>query len=152
MTNFEVVLSNGTITNANSASNTDLFTALKGGSSNFGVVTRFDMKAIVQGPLWGGDVSYPYSTNADLLDTFAAYKEPEKFDPHAMAVLIFAYDTAGDVFSASTGLYHSRPDKVNGSSLEALAKIQPQLVNTIRVAPAGNFAKEATEKGDLSHF
>ncbi|KAI4865307.1 FAD binding domain-containing protein [Hypoxylon rubiginosum] len=44
--NFEVVLANGTIVNANTTTNADLWQALKGGSSNFGIVTQFDMEAI----------------------------------------------------------------------------------------------------------
>jgi hypothetical protein len=43
--NFEVVLANGDIINANATAHSDLFKALKGGSSNFGIVTRFDMEA-----------------------------------------------------------------------------------------------------------
>lgn len=44
--NFEVVLANGTIVNANRTAHADLWRALKGGGSNFGIVTRFDMEAI----------------------------------------------------------------------------------------------------------
>jgi FAD/FMN-containing dehydrogenase len=44
--NFEVVLANGTIINANQTANADLWRALKGGSNNFGIVTRFDMEAV----------------------------------------------------------------------------------------------------------
>ncbi|KIL84642.1 fad binding domain-containing protein [Fusarium avenaceum] len=43
--NFEAVLANGRIINANATAHPDLFKALKGGSSNFGIVTRFDMEA-----------------------------------------------------------------------------------------------------------
>lgn len=41
---YDVVLGNGTMVTANSTSNPDLFWALKGGSNNFGVVTRFVLK------------------------------------------------------------------------------------------------------------
>lgn len=41
---YDVVLGNGTLTTANSATNPDLFWALKGGANNFGVVTKFVMK------------------------------------------------------------------------------------------------------------
>lgn len=44
--NYEVVLANGSIVNANKTSNSDLFKALKGGGSNFGIVTRFDLTAV----------------------------------------------------------------------------------------------------------
>ncbi|KAI1757659.1 FAD-binding domain-containing protein [Xylaria castorea] len=42
--NFEVVLSDSSIVNANSAENPDLYKVLKGGSANFGIVTRFDLE------------------------------------------------------------------------------------------------------------
>ena len=45
------------ITNANAEQNPDLFKALKGGSANFGIVTRFDMQAFEVPELWGGLVS-----------------------------------------------------------------------------------------------
>lgn len=39
--NFEIVLPNGTLTNVNHDSNPTLFSALRGGGSNFGIVTRY---------------------------------------------------------------------------------------------------------------
>ncbi|KAI0454666.1 FAD-binding domain-containing protein [Xylaria acuta] len=42
--NFEVVLSDSSIVNANGAENPDLYKALKGGGANFGIVTRFDLE------------------------------------------------------------------------------------------------------------
>jgi FAD binding domain-containing protein len=54
--NYEVVLADGSIVQANARSNADLFKALKGGGNNFGIVTRFDMKTF-EGPvggIWGG--------------------------------------------------------------------------------------------------
>jgi FAD/FMN-containing dehydrogenase len=44
--NYEVTLANGTIIDANATSNSDLWRALKGGGSNFGIVTRYDLEAI----------------------------------------------------------------------------------------------------------
>ncbi|KAK8075648.1 hypothetical protein PG997_010311 [Apiospora hydei] len=61
--NFEVALASGEIVNANAQENSDLFKALKGGSSNFGIVTRFDMRAIEGvSSLWGGLVTYAADT------------------------------------------------------------------------------------------
>ncbi|ODA81015.1 hypothetical protein RJ55_03976 [Drechmeria coniospora] len=42
--NFEVMLADGKLVNANAKENTDLWRALKGGGSNFGIVTRFDLE------------------------------------------------------------------------------------------------------------
>ncbi|GAB1318345.1 hypothetical protein MFIFM68171_08555 [Madurella fahalii] len=42
--NAEVVLADGRVVNANAKENSDLYRAIKGGSSNFGIVTRFDLQ------------------------------------------------------------------------------------------------------------
>ena len=60
--NYELVLPYGKVVDVNASSYPDLFKALKGGSNNFGVVTRFDIKSFESGPFWGGIVSYPIST------------------------------------------------------------------------------------------
>jgi FAD/FMN-containing dehydrogenase len=52
--NFQVILADGRIVNSNKNTNADLFTALKGGSSNFGIVTRYDMETFPNEDLWGG--------------------------------------------------------------------------------------------------
>lgn len=60
--NYELVLPYGKVVNVNSSSLPDLFKALKGGSNNFGVVTRFEIKSFDSGPFWGGQVLYPIIT------------------------------------------------------------------------------------------
>ena len=52
--NYEVVIASGETVNVNAKENADLWLALKGGSNNFGIVTRFDLKAFPQGDLWEG--------------------------------------------------------------------------------------------------
>ena len=42
--------------------NPDLFMALKDGSNNFGIVTRYDLQTFPQGDFWGGFTFYPGST------------------------------------------------------------------------------------------
>ncbi|EGE08034.1 hypothetical protein TEQG_07100 [Trichophyton equinum CBS 127.97] len=57
--NFEVVLANGTIVNANATSNPDLYAVMKGGSGNFGIVTAFTVKTHSQDPeIWGGSIFF----------------------------------------------------------------------------------------------
>lgn len=52
--NYEIVLANGDIVNANASSLPDLFWALNGGGKNFGIVTRFDIETIPSPKIWGG--------------------------------------------------------------------------------------------------
>ncbi|KAH7202389.1 hypothetical protein DER44DRAFT_787188 [Fusarium oxysporum] len=71
--NFEVVLGDGRIVNANKDNNADLWKALKGGSANFGIVTRFDVQAFDAPLLWGGLVTYSAEETTDA--HVQAYKD-----------------------------------------------------------------------------
>lgn len=64
-----MVLGDGSIVNANANSSTDLFKALKGGSNNFGIVTRFDLQtfAATPGGLYAGLLYMDYDTNKDAV-------------------------------------------------------------------------------------
>jgi hypothetical protein len=57
--NYEVVLSNGTIVNANKDEHEDLFWAMKLASTNYGIVTRFDMSTYPSSAIWGAVSVYP---------------------------------------------------------------------------------------------
>ncbi|KAF1921645.1 hypothetical protein BDU57DRAFT_584703 [Ampelomyces quisqualis] len=91
--NFEVVLPPGIIVNTNATTNADLFAALKGGLKNFGIVTRLDLQIFQEGPI-----------DEELIETLSTFKEPEKFDPHAMFTLGFLYDTTTRTFSADIAI------------------------------------------------
>lgn len=55
---MQVVLGNGSIVEASETANQDLFWALKGGSNNFGIVTRYDMFTISVTAAYGGLVAW----------------------------------------------------------------------------------------------
>ena len=75
--NFEVVTAQSEIINANATSNSDLFWALKGGSSNFGIVTRFDVIAHPASPrLFAGGLTFDKNSTARLISAFEAYVSP----------------------------------------------------------------------------
>jgi FAD/FMN-containing dehydrogenase len=142
VTNFEVVLANGAVINANTTSHNDLFAALKGGQNNLGVVTRFDLKTLSQGLLWGGAIFYSNSVDEELLDTFTAFKDPDRFDPYAMITFGFTYDAVKRAFGTHSVPYYSHPEGVENSTLGSFAKIQPQIYSSIRIASPGSFAGE----------
>ncbi|KAG4222157.1 hypothetical protein PC116_g29368 [Phytophthora cactorum] len=71
--NFEVVLADGSIVQANKTTNPDLFLALKGGSANFGIVTRFDMESMESKNIWCGTAAYPKSATGQLVDAYVDF-------------------------------------------------------------------------------
>lgn len=62
VTDIEIVLANSSIIKTNANESSDLLWALRGGTNNFGIVTRIDLQTFEQGYLWGGFVVRPIST------------------------------------------------------------------------------------------
>ncbi|KAI1393317.1 FAD binding domain-containing protein [Hypoxylon trugodes] len=92
--NFEVVLANGTIVNANSTSNADLWKALKGGTSNFGIVTRYDMEALPARDLYYDlrYLSYNYSEAA--IEAVAEFADQDQSLHDNALVTFFTYNAS----------------------------------------------------------
>ncbi|KAI1394750.1 hypothetical protein F4819DRAFT_501584 [Hypoxylon fuscum] len=79
--NFEVVLADGTIVNANTETYLDLYLVLKGGGSNFGIVTAVSLQAY---PLIKAQYTinmYDPSDYENVLDAFAKVQESMERDP-----------------------------------------------------------------------
>ena len=74
--NYEVVLANGSIVNANATTNADLWWALKGGANNFGIVTRFDLTTIPVTQVYGGLAVYQPTSLNDYINAIANYMAP----------------------------------------------------------------------------
>lgn len=91
---FEIVLADGTITTANPNENTDLFQALKGGASNFGIVTRFDLMAFEGGNVFGGLVLYPEQTAEEQFQALVTFGEKIEQDPYGSAIVLDVYMSA----------------------------------------------------------
>ena len=92
--NFQVVLASGDIINANKTSNADLWQVLKGGSNNFGIVTRIDLTIIEEVNIWGGIVVYPSSTIPSQIDAFVKFADGINDDPYASLISFWAYTSA----------------------------------------------------------
>lgn len=64
----EIVLANGDAVTASEAENSDLFWAVRGAGSSFGVVTSFTSKAFPQGEIWGGMMFFTMDKLAKAVD------------------------------------------------------------------------------------
>ena len=77
----EVVTATGEVVRANAVVHPDLFWALRGGSGNFGVVTRFEFRLHPVGPeVLSGLIVYPISAAKSVLQQYRAFiaKAPEE--------------------------------------------------------------------------
>lgn len=107
--NFQVVLADGRIVNANKSSNADLFTALKGGSSNFGIVARYDMETFANENLWGGIVTYRASTVNQHFQSFVRFGLDPDRDPNAALILFQGYSTATSANVVRAAFDYTKP-------------------------------------------
>ncbi|KAK5992201.1 FAD-dependent monooxygenase sdcF [Cladobotryum mycophilum] len=89
--NAEVVLADGRIVHANAVENRDLWKALKGGSGNFGIVTRFDLEAFQTGQLWGGMRASNKSTAPEIIKALVNFTNNNAKNPEAAFLINFTY-------------------------------------------------------------
>jgi len=82
---YEVVNSDGSIITASATSNADLFWALKGGSSNFGIVNSFQLKTFPSTQVWAGTLTFAAENIGDVYAAIANYSASPT-DPKAHLV------------------------------------------------------------------
>lgn len=142
------MLAFGVIVVASNTEYKDLFTAMKGGGNNFGVVTRLDFRVFEQGPMWGGRITYESSAEMDekLMNAFVEYKSGEMDEDTGMW-LCFARLRSIDLRLSYTTLFHSKPDTQPGK-LKAFVDIGPQIGNDLKVQYAGEIARGLAEVSD----
>lgn len=139
VTNFEVVLSSGKIVQANKNSNAELFRALKGGTNNFGIVTRIDLPTFTQGQMWGGALFYDATTYEAIVNAFYDFASKPTPDQDAHVIAAASFSPMGFVNVVNT--YYTKPT-ANPPSLVPFTNIQPQLGNTLREDSLLGFANE----------
>lgn len=87
--NYEIVLASGEVLNANASANSDLWLALKGGSSNFGIVTRFDVEAFPAKNLSLETRTFSGENADEVADAIAAFTDlGQSFADDAMLTIL----------------------------------------------------------------
>jgi hypothetical protein len=130
MEHSQVVLGNGQIIGVNHTSHPDLFRALKGGANNLGIVTKVELRAFEQGPLWGGLIGH---TSADISRqnrALVALTSNLVHTPHAQAVTIWNYNAESKSMVVASGLQHTRGAEDSAIFREFLDI--PQIFSTLR--------------------
>ncbi|OJJ08618.1 hypothetical protein ASPVEDRAFT_57649 [Aspergillus versicolor CBS 583.65] len=109
--NFEVVLANGTVVNANEEEHTDLFAALKGGGNNFGIVTSYKLKTHPISKVWGGNYVFTADKTPDVLQAVRDFTE---YYPDDKAAVIVTADHAALIDTWIMFLFYDGPEPPKG--------------------------------------
>lgn len=88
-----MVLSSGLIVDANHKTNPDLFQALKGGSNNLGVVTRFDLDTWPSRGFFGGITAFDYSQKNAVTDLLVRAIDINLANPDDEEFVSFSFTT-----------------------------------------------------------
>lgn len=139
--NMQVVLASGEIVHTNETINPDLFRALKGGRSNFGIVTRLDLQSHPRERTWGGALRYPGTTEDAQIEAFYNFKKSGSYDQYAQTELSFIYSGAFGASFISNNLWYGKEIE-HPPAFKWFEDIQPQLKNSMRLDMVSNFAKE----------
>ncbi|WQF82933.1 Putative FAD-binding domain, PCMH-type, FAD-binding, type PCMH, subdomain 2 [Colletotrichum destructivum] len=118
--NYEVVLADGAVVHANNTTSPDLYKALKGGGSNFGIVTRFDMEALPAKDLYTGIRLMSKENSDDVVDAVVDFTNHDQSLADDAMVVVYTHNTAmgDDVLIAA-----SRVNTQGNSNTTAFAKI-----------------------------
>lgn len=129
------------IVQANSSQNADLWKALKGGSSNFGIVTRFDIQAFEQGDIYGGLVIHPNSATGQVVTAFSHFVDNIVNYPLGSCFSFWSW-VAGSNDTVIISALHDTTGTVNASAYAEYVAIEPTVSSTLREDTHLSFAKE----------
>ena len=129
--NYEMVMADGVISNVNATSNPQLFKALKGGSNNLGVITRFDLKVFEGGNLWGGFLVNPITEQENIFNLFEKFAKSDGYDPYAAMILSVAYTPSRGGWSIASNMEYTKPTP-NPPVFQPFTAL-PQLLSTMRI-------------------
>lgn len=135
---YEVVLANGRVVIANKGSNSDLFHALKGGGSNFGIVTKFVMNTYPLEDIWAGEALYMPSARSGQLQAFYNFASNPNYDNKADLLMTFLYTAEGGIQIAD--LFTYAEPKENPDAFKAFYGLEGQIINTTTVTNVPEFS------------
>jgi hypothetical protein len=147
--NFQVVLANGSIVSANATANSQLWRALRGGSNNFGIVTRFDVSVFPQSNYLGGSINSLITTSPAQISALTNLAGAPTFDPYVSITLTYVW-SAGNGFLITTNLAHTSANSSLSApppSIQPFLAIQPQVTNSMRTSNVSDFIAELTKPG-----
>lgn len=107
-TNFELVLADASIVQVNAESDPELFRALKGGSNNFGVVTRIDFTTFKQGSMWYGAIYHPLDVADDVISELVKICSADVYDEYSSIITSFGYSQEQGMSAVANTLVYTK--------------------------------------------
>ncbi|KAI5923890.1 hypothetical protein F4810DRAFT_666425 [Camillea tinctor] len=141
--NYEVVLANGEIVNANKETNSDLFKALKGGSLNFGIVTYFDMEAVASPRIWAGMTVYSEEDGDQVIDSISDFNHKMEKDPSSSSTTYWQYGHPSKQTVIVSALVNTEGVEA-GPIYDSFKKISP-ILSSQRMTNMSDIASELTQ-------
>ncbi|KAG7044189.1 FAD binding domain-containing protein [Colletotrichum scovillei] len=137
--NYEVVLANGSLIEANATAHADLFKALKGGMNNLGVVTRFDLRTFPANDIYGGIVAFAYTEKEPVVQSLITMIRDNEENPAESGFVSLSWGPGRD---PSVAFITANVDGVsNSSSFAGLADLGP-LIDTRSAVPNSEFVRQ----------
>jgi len=137
--NFEVVLADGSVVNANAKSHSDLFKALKGGSGNFGIVTRFDMYTFPAKDLWGGIRAAVRSKGDELAQTMVDFTNNNKKNPEDAYIINYTFNPSSSPNVSVAQVVVDTNGVKNAPAFEKVLKV-PVIMNDVKTRTMADMA------------
>ncbi|KAF5010319.1 hypothetical protein FDECE_3524 [Fusarium decemcellulare] len=142
--NYEVVLADGSVVEANPKENTDLYKALKGGGNNLGIVTRFDLRTFTTPPdgAYGGLMFTAWENLGAVVDQFVDYVDsigsgsPDhefvvfRSDFGSLSIMIMGVSTDGKTDSSTFAPFKEIPLTRDTRKKQTMSQVAASIADT----------------------
>lgn len=132
----EIVLADGCIVIASDKENADLFWAVRGAGSSFGVATTFVYRAYEQGPVWGGMLVFP-KTQLEQVVKFSNTVFDPSLDGKATVLMAFGAPPPAFQPVVMAALFYNGPEEEAKSFFEPLLSLGPLADMTAAIPYSG---------------
>ncbi|KAI0903589.1 hypothetical protein F4823DRAFT_568547 [Ustulina deusta] len=149
---FEVVLANGSIVTANKDLNHDLWRSLKGGGSNFGIVTRLVTETTAVGDIWASSTGYSASAVDSEVQAFYDFVANPSYDVKGVVLMAYSYTAATGYQIANLYTYTAPIEKP--AAFNSFYDIEGQIGNISALTNIPNYSieQDATSPSGLQQI
>ncbi|KAK2591832.1 hypothetical protein QQS21_010471 [Conoideocrella luteorostrata] len=138
--NYEIVLSCGKIIQSNASHHSALFHALRGSATNFGIITRFDLKTFPQSNISITSLAHDISHRHAVFGAFTDIITATPFDENVSLVSGLLFNSSSRQWSLTNSAVYAEP--VSHPAVYGNLSSVPSLRNSTTVMSLAKFADE----------